>query len=65
MRELTTDQLSDKENTLRNLLVDKSGRYKETPKNLLHILQIELETLNGQLNEVRAERERRELFTEY
>ena len=60
MRELTTDQLTEKENALRNLLVDKSGRYKETPKNLLPLLETELKDINRQLNEVRAERERRE-----
>jgi hypothetical protein len=60
MRDLTSQQLNEMENALRKQLVDKSGRYKETPKNLLHILQIELETINGQLNEVRAEKERRE-----
>lgn len=60
MRDLTSEQLNQMENALRKQLVDKSGRYKETPKNLLHILQIELETINGQLNEVRAEKERRE-----
>lgn len=60
MRDLTSEQLNEMENALRKQLVDKSGRYKETPKNLLHILQMELETINGQLNEVRAEKERRE-----
>lgn len=60
MRDLTSQQLNEMENALRKQLVDKSGRYKETPKNLLHILQTELKTINGQLNEVRAEKERRE-----
>ena len=61
MIELTNEQLTERENALRNQLVDKSGRFNSTPENLLHSLQIELQNITRQLKEVEAERVRREL----